>query len=143
MEPVINGQTINGTNGNNFLPGSNLNDRIDGLGGSDHLIGDGGTDILTGGAGGDRFSGTLADFDGDWLTDFGLGGDRITVRGASFTQDALDVVRNGSQTVLEIDVGSDGSVESRLVLQGDFAGTFNVSPSASTTDINYDPSTVV
>lgn len=67
-----------GLGGNDHLEGRGGNDTIDGGSGNDELLGGTGTDQLTGGTGADRFIGTMAELNGDLITDLAVG-DRIQI----------------------------------------------------------------
>lgn len=81
--------------------GSAAEDSLSGGPGAETFVGGPGADILTGGAGADSFRGTLAELDGDRITDFGSG-DGIVV--ADVMPDALEVATRmvGSDTVITL-----------------------------------------
>jgi serralysin len=58
-----NGETVNGTTGNDILPGLGGDDTISGLAGNDTLDGGTGADTMTGGLGNDTY---VVDSAGDW-----------------------------------------------------------------------------
>jgi trimeric autotransporter adhesin len=88
-----NGETVNGTSGNDFLPG---------LGGDDRLIGGDGDDVLDGGAGGDFMYG-------------GLGNDTYFVADAGDT-----VAENGGEGIDTVyasrDLNISGGIENLILL---------------------------
>ena len=128
--------TISGGAGNDLLRGMAGNDSLSGGAGDDTLDGGAGGDSLTGGAGNDtfRFS-SLADVNGDTITDFAQG-DRINLVGLSavfigdgpFTGNYNNLgpaqVRfrlDYNATVLEIDSNGDGYSDRTITLAGNHA----------------------
>ena len=86
--PPDQGQTINGTSGNDTLTGTAGNDTINGLSGNDRIDGAGGADILSGGRNGDTFVFTAGEANGDSITDL-RSNDQLEFHGygnGSFTQ---------------------------------------------------------
>ena len=67
---------------NDTITGDDYGNTLRGGGGGDIITGGGGADTLNGGAGNDEFQGTLAEFNGDIITDFAAG-DRIVISDAS------------------------------------------------------------
>ena len=97
------------------MQGSGAADTLIGGTGSDSLSGGLGADILAGGGGHDSFNaGSLAELDGDIITDFDEG-DRISVGfGGSDTVIAFDAATG----LLQIDEQDDGVWDAALTLQG-------------------------
>ena len=92
-------QLISGLDGHDSLIGAGGNDTLLGGTGDDSLRGGLGADVLTGGDGADRFE--FNEFDGDAITDFRNGRDRIMLNvAATFSGDSPDV------TVAESDAGA-------------------------------------
>ena len=81
----------------------------------DTITGGMGTDTLTGG-GGDRFAGTLAELDGDLISDFTTD-DLILLFGAAITP-AMISFRQGS-TIISVDTNGDGTPEATFTLADD------------------------
>ncbi|OAP36586.1 hypothetical protein AU381_19030 [Sinorhizobium glycinis] len=77
---------IHGDAANNILRGGDADDIIDGRGGNDTLVGGEGDDWLTGGAGSDRlvFDEAGLDGEGDVITDFVRGEDKLVIERAAF-----------------------------------------------------------
>ncbi|MBK4215571.1 hypothetical protein JJJ17_06505 [Paracoccus caeni] len=78
---------FSGTNGRDIFHGESGSDHLNGRGGNDFLVGGGGADVLTGGAGSDifdfiDFSGY--DWEGDVITDFRRGEDKIRLDRSDF-----------------------------------------------------------
>ncbi|NJK28477.1 MAG: hypothetical protein HC925_08515, partial [Coleofasciculaceae cyanobacterium SM2_3_26] len=79
-DPLINGETFLGTEGNDTLIGTAGDDSVAGAGGSDLLRGGAGSDVLRGDAAGDTF--VLAVGEGtDSIVDFTVGEDTIGLAG--------------------------------------------------------------
>ena len=130
--------SLAGTAGADLIFGRGGSDTLVGAGGGDNLNGGNGADLLQGGLGSDTllgeadsdtFAGSLAELDGDVIADFTTD-DVLLVQNASFTQDSLTITQGSA--VLDIDANSDGTVDSRITLQGDFSSAdFLVEPVAS------------
>lgn len=119
---------------------------VDGRGGNDVILtgagadvaagGDGddalrtglGLDTITLGPGNDLIYGTLAELDGDTVTDFDNLADRIGVldAGGGFITADISIAVTGG--VIEIDVGNDGTVEATLAAPGAADGAVSVFP---------------
>lgn len=109
---------------NDLLSGGAGDDLLDGGEGDDILQGGSGTDTLTGGIGIDVFLGTLAELNGDTMTDFDKN-DTIEVAGVRFGNDAVTFSGN----VLSIDADKNGVTDASIKLNGTFAGYFEASVS--------------
>ena len=82
------------------LTGSAHGDTLIGDAGANRLTGLDGDDTLTGGAGADVF--VFAAFDGDTITDFQDGTDRIELRGTAATFADLTITTDGSNTTVTL-----------------------------------------
>ncbi len=78
------GQTVTGSAGADTIDGGAGDDTLSGGGGNDVVSGGDGFDVLAGGAGNDTFTGSADDFNGDTISDFGVG-DSIIVTGADLS----------------------------------------------------------
>ena len=78
------GDVIEGNNSNNSLTGRDGNDNIFGEGGNDFLLGGVGADDLSGGTGNDSFVYLTPSEGGDFISDFEVGTDKITIITATF-----------------------------------------------------------
>ncbi|MBD0866339.1 MAG: hypothetical protein GDA36_12510, partial [Rhodobacteraceae bacterium] len=97
------GDTLIGDAGSNTLTGGEGNDTLIGGAGADTLNGGAGADTLTGGAGADvfvfaAFDFVFAAFDGDSITDFQDGVDRIDLRDTAATFANLTIATDGTDT---------------------------------------------
>jgi Ca2+-binding RTX toxin-like protein len=125
-----------GTAADDVLRGTVLADTLKGGAGDDVLDGHAGADRLTGDEGADTFRGTLAELDGDTISDlctldaFLVTGDRLTANQVAFS--------NGT---LRIDTNGDGLSEAEIGLEGSFYGRFEVTASdpadAAATTVRY------
>lgn len=121
------GPDLTGTEFNDRFIGDSGNNMFWGLGGRDLFSPGLGLDQMTGGPGGDIFSGSVADFEGDVITDFAQ-------------EDAIEIVENGflpanygktfgnDFVTLGADGNNDGTVSSDegLTLSGDYTvGNFS------------------
>ncbi|WP_172331326.1 calcium-binding protein [Mangrovicoccus sp. HB161399] len=116
---------ITGGNGNDKLRGSLGFDTLDGGSGHDTLIGAKGDDLLTGGAGNDVFVFKF-DFDGDTVTDFGNGLDRLDFSAVGAIRNFADLMANhvaDGATGAVIDGGSGNSVTLEGVWKADLAAS--------------------
>ena len=92
---------------------------------SDDLSASGDTEYFELQGSNDTISGSLSDFDGDTVSDFGTG-DAIVLQEASLSPNDVTVVAGSA--ILSFDANGDGTPESVLTLEGDFSGeTFEVS----------------
>jgi hypothetical protein len=123
MDGGAGNDTVSGAAGADTVAGGQGDDVIDGGVGDDSLIGGEGANRLSGGAGGDKFymgpgsntaRDTLADLAGDTFFDFGSN-DSIDIQGASVDRSDASLVRNESET--NLDVG-----DADLGFAGDFSG---------------------
>ena len=87
------GDSLSGGDGNDLLQGWGGNDNLNGGLGDDELFGADGTDSMTGGAGNDLFYGSVADMNGDTITDFSAG-DRIILLDATLAGFTFSVSGN-------------------------------------------------
>lgn len=100
---------ISGLGGNDFLEGRGGNDTIDGGAGNDVLLGQAGIDTLIGGTGADSYRGTVAEMNGDHITNMGIG-DRIQISDLSTANFSLigNVLSFGSGQSVTVDGLSHG-----------------------------------
>nr|WP_325249235.1 M10 family metallopeptidase C-terminal domain-containing protein [Amylibacter sp.] len=126
--------TLSGNSGDDLLMGGKGGDHLKGGGGHDTLIGGSGREVMTGGTGADVFAfNSLSDSTTtsiDKITDFGRGRDVIDLTGlegsftflhkADFTGTGKEVnfVRDGSDTIVQIDGTGDGIVDMKITLSG-------------------------
>ena len=94
---------LTGLDGDDTLAGGDGADTLTGGDGADTLTGGDGADTLTGGAGADVF--VFAGFDGDVITDFRDGVDRIDLRGTDATFADLAIARDGADTTVTLQDG--------------------------------------
>lgn len=130
-----NVNSLAGTPGSDLIFGRGGEDTLIGADGADNLNGGNGLDVLEGGlgadtlsgeAGSDTFTGSLAELNGDVIADF-TAEDVLLVQNANFTEDSLTITQGSA--ILDIDEDLDGTVDSRITLQGDFSDTdFIVEP---------------
>ncbi len=100
--------------------GNGLVNRLEGGDGNDFLAGLAGADTLTGGAGADIFRFTEAD--GDTITDFSSGTDRLALDSSIFTQGLLGIAYDEATGVLTYDFDGAGGA-GPVVLANLGAGT--------------------
>lgn len=122
---------IEGGAGDDSLQGGNGQDTIDGGIGADTIEGGADADILTGSLGPDTFLGTLAELNGDVISDFAED-DRLTVVDANFTIDDITITLGSA--ILDIDINGDGTSDSTITLEGDFSETDFATESELTDD---------
>ncbi len=141
----------NGGSTTDQIRGSNLADTIIGGDGNDKILGIGGGDTITGGTGNDQFRYLFASdsglgVNGDTITDFTLGGDKLDFRlfdadtvaagrqAVSFVGTAAFAVNgtaqarystSGANLLVEIDVNGDGVADMNIVLAGLGGQTLN------------------
>ena len=115
-----------GGNGIDVIIGNSANNVLSGGRGDDTLSGGAGTDIISGGNRNDTFLDTIANLNGDTITDFSLG-DRIILTNAAITGFTFSVVGNTlSYTGGSLTLGS--SVEgSRLIATAAESGGVQIS----------------
>lgn len=85
-----------------------------------------GVDELLGGSGADTFAGSPSEQHGDIILDF-TSEDILRFEGVRFTSENL-LVASGS-AILNVDSDGDGATDTIVTLQGNFPGTFKVTPS--------------
>lgn len=100
---------ISGGAGNDALRGGTGDDEIDGGAGDDTVEPGSGIDMITLGAGADVIVGTLADINGDTVTDV-MSDDSLLVLGGGFTRSGLTVTDTG----LMIDGDGDGNPDATI-----------------------------
>ncbi|MBD0864884.1 MAG: hypothetical protein GDA36_04375, partial [Rhodobacteraceae bacterium] len=98
------GDTLTGDAGANRLDGGAGADTLTGGGGADTLTGGAGADTLRGGTGADLF--VFAAFDGDRITDFQDGRDRIDLRGTDATFANLTIADSAADVTVTWDGGT-------------------------------------
>jgi Ca2+-binding RTX toxin-like protein len=128
---------IQGEDGNDQIIAREGDDVLNGGAGNDLLFGGPGADIYHGGDGADIFSGNPAALNGDVVFDF-TSEDTIRFDDVRFTNE--DLYFNSNTSSLEIDIDGDGVPDSVVRLEGDFPGTFQVTPSDTNdpfTEITY------
>ncbi len=103
----------------NRLRGIDGNDTIDAAGGDDNVQGGGGIDTMTLGAGADEVYGTLADLDGDTITDLAAE-DAIGVWDDNGDLIAANLTAAGG--FLEIDIDDDGLADATMILTNGYSG---------------------
>ncbi|GAB5387844.1 MAG: hypothetical protein Alpg2KO_08120 [Alphaproteobacteria bacterium] len=120
------GGTADGGSGDDLVYGGIADDELSGGDGADHIRGGAGHDLiyggigsdtLSGGVGYDRFVGSSAEWDGDTVTDFGIG-DRLTLLGTGL--EAATVVWNDVSDALTVDLEADGTVDALIEVGGSF-----------------------
>lgn len=125
--------TIDGLAGNDQLFGGGGNDTLIGGAGNDTLAGGAGTDTLTGGAGIDRYQFTIADSNGDRITDYDYG-EQIAISSGPTQLARYGLVTSGGDTRLTIDTNGDGTPDVTLLLPGTLNGTLSLSLETVGTD---------
>lgn len=131
-------ENVTGGSGDDTLLGSVVSNVLIGGDGFDTLAGDAGNDVLTGGSGLDTFSGTLAELDGDTITDF-TASDRIVVEGSVLDSARISISEDGGDTLLHFLDGS-GNVDSTLRLTGILGGTLELATDGPNTVLTLDVS---
>ena len=119
-----NGQTVQAGTNTHTITGGAGNDTLIAGAGNDTLTGGPGIDILTGGLGTNRFVDTATNLNLDTITDLKFG-DAIVITDVRFT--ALNY--NGTNGVLQLDTGSDGSFATSIKLSPGLVGDFLATPS--------------
>lgn len=110
--------TLSGGAGNDVISGGGAGDDVlVGGDGDDSMGGDAGADTYTGGAGTDLFIGSVADLNGDVITDFSTD-DRIVVVGSD-----LSASLNGVAASTAVDLGG-GNTLTLTGVTGGFSATF-------------------
>ncbi|GAB5387834.1 MAG: hypothetical protein Alpg2KO_08020 [Alphaproteobacteria bacterium] len=107
---------LSGLGNEDWLDGKAGDDQLDGGDSGDTLKGGLGADTLTGGAGFDRFEGTVAELDGDTITDLAIG-DRLQVNEAS-SMTLASLSWDDATDTLSIDEDLDGTVDATVTLTG-------------------------
>jgi len=121
--------TITGSAGNDTIFGGNGNDTLIGGDGIDTIAGGLGIDFLTGGTGNDIFRDTVANLNGDTITDLEIG-DRINVSNFAFSVSStavfaggvLTIDRDGAGPVAGIDVNLVGAYNNNFAVTADPLG---------------------
>ncbi len=113
---------LNGGDGNDLLLGGVGADTLAGGTGDDTLIGGAGPDRLTGGAGADEFRSTLADANGDIITDLGSG-DALRISG-NMTGAQVQLSRQGGYTKVSVETAEGETASFRL--QGNHLGHVSI-----------------
>lgn len=111
--------------GADSVAGADGDDTIDTAAGDDVVSGGPGADVLTGGPGRDVFRDSLADFDGDRMTDFSPFDSILATDGAGVTVSSRFVE---GDTLLDLDANGDGAAEATLTLDGIHGGRFLTAP---------------
>lgn len=106
------------------------NDRLIGGDRFDELDGGADADTLTGGAGADLFRAFVHEIDGDVITDYQWG-EKIQLLGKVATLSDLQLLEDGSDTLLKIDADGDGAFEATLRLAGVTGGALVLTPGRS------------
>ena len=110
---------INGT-------GNALNNILTGNSGANILTGGAGADTLTGGSGTDTFAGSLAELNGDVITDYAFG-EKIVLTSSLTSAADVQLTTSGSDTLLSIDGDDNGSFETVITLTGTINGAVQLS----------------
>ncbi len=97
-DTLIGIENVVGGAGGDLLIGDSADNDLSGLNGNDTLSGGLGADTLRGGEGGDTFTGTLEEFNGDRIADFGVG-DQIVLKGAFFDINRFQLSADGRATL--------------------------------------------
>lgn len=118
------------------------NDNISSGKGNDDVSGNIGRDVISTGAGQDVVRGTLAELDGDVITDFGAM-DAIIVSDTGLKRSGLSVEQGTSgaapTTTLVIDTDKDGASDAQVALEGRFAnGEFMAVAKGNDTHITFE-----
>jgi Ca2+-binding RTX toxin-like protein len=115
--------TIRGSSAVDIINSGAGLDAIDGGVGRDQITGGAGADTLTGGDGFDTFTDTVANMNGDRITDYQYG-ERIllTQSLSSAAQVRLSSIANSLDARLEIDANNDGVFETAITLAGQVSG---------------------
>ena len=103
--PTLSDDLLFGGNGDDALSGDAGDDTLVSGAGSDTLNGGAGFDTLTSGSGSDVFAYTARQFDGDVITDFVQGSDRINLSAfgvADLATLAPFIVQNGADSVISL-----------------------------------------
>jgi len=149
----------NSSGGNDYFDMGDGNDYAQGGSGNDTFEGGSGSDILEGGSGQDTFKGSVPNFSGDTINDFGSGDTLFftsaTLTGGNFvfststaasslsntaTTSASATSGSASQTLVSIDTNKDGTVDGSFVLKGSFsAANFSVSNSGGNSVMTFTP----
>jgi Ca2+-binding RTX toxin-like protein len=111
--------TLNGREGVDVLVGDEDSDLLDGGTGGDFLTGGADLDTLTGGADDDVFRGTIAELNGDTITDLAAG-ERIWVVDDNGVGVGANITTDG--TSIFIDTTGDGVAEAVMVNGNGFTG---------------------
>lgn len=111
--------TLNGREGGDVLIGDDDFDLLDGGEGNDFLIGGADLDSLTGGIGDDVFRGTIAELNGDTITDL-ASGERIWVVDANGDGVGANITTDGVS--IFIDTTGDGVAEAVMINGNGFTG---------------------
>ncbi|MBK7006358.1 MAG: hypothetical protein IPH37_15565 [Burkholderiales bacterium] len=122
----------NSSGGNDWFDMGDGNDHAIGGSWNDTFEGGNGNDILEGGAGNDTFSGTISQFNGDTINDFGSN-DTLQFSGALLTSSNFTfstssaasasssaALASSGQTSVAVDTNKDGTADASFVLKGSF-----------------------
>ena len=132
---------ITGNSANNLLYGAGGKDFVSGGDGNDFLAGQSDADVLSGGAGADVFSGTIAELNGDRITDYAFG-EKILVAGGPTSLSSYRIEHTATDTLIEIDADGDGIFESTITLSGVINGKLTIAEESDPTVTNDDSGAV-
>ncbi|SEA63328.1 choice-of-anchor L domain-containing protein [Rubrimonas cliftonensis] len=122
---------VNGGDENDDLQGSASPEIFEAGGGDDTIAPGLGLDVIATGLGADLIEGSLADLDGDTITDF-FDSDTLAFLGALFGLANLTFTL--ADNTLSVDVDGDGQAEASITLEGDFEdATFSVNTADGST----------
>lgn len=125
LDTLTGFENLAGSGFNDVLIGDANVNLLAGGDGADILNGGGNGDILAGGAGADFFilsaAADSANAAPDIITDFLSGTDKLDLRAFARTGDGIAVSTSGVYTVVSIDVGNNGSIDSRVLLANNAA----------------------
>ncbi|MFK7876367.1 MAG: hypothetical protein AB8B71_11395 [Paracoccaceae bacterium] len=117
IDTLVSIETVTGTSRDDIFVGSRDPDHFIGGRGQDMFRPGSGGDMIETGEGADQIEGALSDLDGDRVTDFDSE-DMILVTATALNAASMRLFTGSA--VFEIDADSDGVVDARFTLDGDF-----------------------
>ncbi|MEQ8622421.1 MAG: hypothetical protein RIB88_17120, partial [Thalassobaculaceae bacterium] len=121
LEGLADNDVLSGGAGDDSLSGGGGDDALSGGAGDDTLSGGAGTDSLAGGAGTDVFGGTLADLDGDVITDYAEG-EEIRIADLADGDAPVTLSQFGGDTYVGVGDDGNGGPLATFRVAGDFQG---------------------